>query len=133
MPLDERGKKKLAEKIKEQRRAMWKGEVTTRSRTKRKRDLRGARRVSDRQKEHEEVGQDLEPFIDKDSVEEPREGEQVSDHQSNDPEAKREDSSAQSLIPTLKLALLVMIGLIAAILLGVAIGYLAAVRDWISM
>lgn len=136
MPLDEREKKELAKRIKEQRRAMWKGEVATRSRTKKRRDLRGARRVPDHQEEHQEAGQHSESHretVGEDSVEEHQESEQVSDRQSDEPEARRKDSIAQSNIPPLRLALLVMIGLIAAILIGVAVGYLAAVRDWINM
>lgn len=113
MPLDEREKKELAEKIKEQRRAVWSGKVRAKRRTKNRRDLKTARLVLDHQK-HKAV-------------------EQVSAHQSDEPQAEREDSGVQSNIPTLKVALLVMIGLIAAILMGVTVGYLAAVCNWISM
>jgi hypothetical protein len=114
MPLDEREKRELAARIKEQRRTVWSGTTKAKRRTKNRRDLRTARLVLDHQKGHREV-------------------EQISDHQSDEPEAERKSSGFQLSIPSLKLALLVIIGLIAAILIGVAIGYVAAVRDWINI
>jgi hypothetical protein len=94
-------KEELAKKIEEQRRSMWKGEVTDRRRTKKKQKRKKNKPALNRQ--------------------------------SNRPKTKRKGKDVESKIPTLKLAFLVIIGLIAAIIAGVAIGYLAAVHDLIRM
>lgn len=97
----EREKEELIEKIKEQRRSIWKGEMTDKRRTKKKRERKKTKPVLDRQ--------------------------------SNRPKARKKGKDAQSSVPTLRLALLVIIGLIAAIIIGMTIGYLAAVRDLIKI
>lgn len=127
MPLDEREKKELAKRIKEQRSAMWKGEVKTRSQTKKKRDIKTARRIPDHEQGREKVRQYSERQQDD------KKTEQSLEQPSGRPRIKKKSRDSQSKIPALKLALLVIIGLITAILLGVGIGYLAAVRDWIPV
>jgi hypothetical protein len=177
MPLDEREKKELAEKIVEQRRSMWKGEAKDKRQKKKRRERKKTKPVLDRQQDREGIQQTLVPpyQITKDrqeqEVEQPIEKQQkrekeeltekikeqrrsvwkgeptdkrrtkkrerkktkpVSDRQSNRSKEKK-DKDARSSVPTLRLALLVVIGLIAAIMIGVAIGYLAAVRDLIKI
>lgn len=127
MPLDEREKKELAKRIKEQRSAMWKGEVKSRSQTKKKRDIKTARRIPDHEQGRERIRQYSERQQDD------RTTEQSSEQLSRRPRIKKKSRDNKSKIPALKLALLVIIGLIAAILLGVGAGYLAAVRDWIPV
>jgi hypothetical protein len=119
---DERAKTELAEKIEEQRRAMWRGESKAASRTKRRESKKSSPTlkrgdlgtpVLARQQEHGRAEQTLDQQLDK-------------------PKA-RENRGFRLNVPTLKLALLVIIGLIAAIIIGVAVGYVAAVRDLIKI
>jgi len=175
MSIDEREKKELAKKIAEQRRSMWKGEATSKYRTKKKR--KKTKPVLDRQQDREaieqtpespyqiaqersEVGQALEEQQELEREElarkvkeqrrsvwkgdvtnrrrtkkkrERKKTKPVQELQSNRPKAKRQVKDVQSKIPSLKLALLVIIGLIAAILMGVAIGYLVAVHDLVKI
>lgn len=127
MPLDEREKKELAKKIKEQRSAMWSGEAKTKNETKKKRDIKTARRIPDHEQGREKIRQYSERQQDDKTTE------QSSEQLSRRPRIKKKSRDNQSKIPALKLALLVIIGLIAAILLGVGIGYLASVRNWIPV
>jgi Flp pilus assembly protein TadB len=125
--MDEREKEELAKKIKEQRRAVWKGETKSRNQKRARRDFTTARRISDQDQGREKVRLYLERQQEKESVE--LSFEQPSDIQ----RMKRKSRDSRLKVPALKLALLVIIGLIAAILLGVGIGYLVAVRNWISI
>ena len=149
MPLEEQEKKELEKRIMEQRRSVWKGEITPKRRTKKKQDLRKAKRLSDRQQENRKVEQVSEPqhqIIQDDSTEEKKETEQtlqsqkenetteqILEQQLSNPKAKKKRRNVQSSVPSLRLALLVIIGLIAVIMIGVAIGYLAAVRGLIKI
>lgn len=193
MVLDEREKEELAKKITEQRKSVWKGEVTPKRRAKKRQERKKAEQVPDRQQEHEEVEQIPEPHsgvVDDDSVEEHEEVKQSLDQpqerernelakkvmeqrratwkgaagagsrtrrasenaerilrrhqeiertqqkleqQPDEPKVKKKRRNVQSRVPSLKLALLVMIGLIAAITIGVAIGYLAATHDLLKI
>jgi hypothetical protein len=57
----------------------------------------------------------------------------INERQSDEPGAKRKERDTRSNVPSLKLALLVIISFIGAVLIGIAIGYLAAVRDLINI
>jgi predicted ribonuclease toxin of YeeF-YezG toxin-antitoxin module len=176
MPLSEREKKELAKKIAEQRRSVWKGEVTDKPRNKKRRERKKTMPVLDRQQDREEIEQTLEfPYQiteeceeTKQILEEQRESEKEElaekikeqrrsmwkgevtdkrrakkqerkktkpalDRQSNTPRSRGKSKDVQSKVPTLKLAFLVIIGLIAAIIMGVAIGYLVAIHDLIKI
>ena len=111
---DKREKEELTKKIVEQRRSVWKGKTAVKPQTKRSRESKRTERTLDRQKEHVKIGQTLARHSDK-------------------PRVKRRDENIQSRVPSLKLALLVIVGLIAAIAMGVAIGYLVAVRDLVKI
>lgn len=111
---DEREREELIKKIVEQRRGVWKGQTAVQTRTKRSQESKRTKKTLDRQKEHEKVEQTLARHSDK-------------------PRARRKDENIQSRVPSLKLALLVIVGLIAAIAMGVAIGYLVAIRDLIKI
>ena len=102
----EREKEELAEKIKQQRRTVWRGEPAARSKRK-KRKFRSTRRVLDYQQETEPT-------------------EQSAENRSNEQETKEKSRDYQSKAPTLKLAVIVILGLIGAIAIGVTIGYLVA-------
>ena len=76
MVLDEREKEELAKKITEQRKSVWKGEVTPKRRAKKKQARKDAERVPDRQQEHEDAERTPEPqlrVMDADSIEEQEE------------------------------------------------------------
>jgi|GEM_PF-1886271 len=176
MPLNEREKRELAKKIEEQRRSMWKGEATDKRRTKKRRERKKTKLLSERQQDHEEIEQTLESPYQiteereeaKQILEKQRESEKEElaekikeqrrsmwkgevtdkrrtkkqkrkktkpalDRQSNTPKSRRRGEDVQSKVPTLKLAFLVIIGLIAAIIIGVAIGYLVAIHDLIKI
>ena len=107
---DER--KELAKKIKQQRRAVWKGEPESRS--KRPKSGRSIDRVLYDQKEAELAEQ------------------HAIDH-SDQQETEEESKEYRSKAPPLKLALIVIIGLLGAIALGIAIGYIAVVRNLINV
>ncbi len=113
MPLDERERAELAKKINQQRRTVWRGEPAARSKRK-KRKLRSARRVLDYQ-------QEIEPT------------EQSTANQSNERETKEKSRNRRSKVPTLKLAIIVILSLIGAIAIGIAIGYFAASRNLINI
>jgi len=110
----EREREELAKKIVEQRRSVWKGRTAVKTRTKGSRESKRTEKTLDRQKEHAKVEQTLARHSDK-------------------PRARRRDENTQSRVPSLKLALLVIVGLIAAIAVGVAVGYLVAARDLIKI
>jgi hypothetical protein len=115
MPLNEREKKELAKRIDEQRRAMWTGEVESRSQTREEKQGRG------------KIGQFFQRLKrGKKTIQRP---EQPSDRLRE----KRKSRDTQSKIPALTLALIVIVSLIVCILIGVGIGYLAAVHGWIPM
>ena len=99
-------REELAEKIKQQRRTVWKGEPETRARRK-KQESRSNRRVLDYQQETEPI-------------------EQLVPNPIDEPMAKEKSRDYQSKAPTLKLAVIVILGLIGAIAVGVTIGYLVA-------
>lgn len=107
----EREKEELAEKIRQQRRAVWRGKPEARSKRK-KRGPGSAKRVLNYQ-------QEIEP------------AEQRDVNQPNKPKEKSRDYKSKA--PTLKLALIVILGLIGAIAIGVAIGYIAASRGLINI
>ena len=149
MPLDEREKRELAEKIAEQRKSVWKGEVSTKRDKKKGKEPNQIERTLDRQQGHEKIQETLEPRYStghKDFAEERKEIQQfpeqrrehesikqTSGRRSDKPKSKRKSRNSRSSVPTLKLALLMIIGLIASIIMGVAIGYLIAVRDLIKI
>lgn len=108
-PLEEIKKsdrEELAEKIKQQRRDVWKGEPETRARRK-KQKSRSSKRVLDYQQETEPIEQPISNPI-------------------GEPIAKEKSRDYKSKAPTLKLAVIVILGLIGAIAIGVTIGYLVA-------
>ena len=194
MPLDEREKKELEERIRNQRRAMWKGEVKDKNQVKKKlRSTKTSPALRDQQRD-EEARQTLEKRIGAEKKEtantatKPRRSlrrhlarngpkmvqsdERVrsipEDHRAyeevervpvkqqerdkkelakkvkeqrrsvwsgrtgNELERKK-GRDIPSRIPSLKLALIVIISLIGAVLIGITIGYLAAVRDLINI
>lgn len=100
-------------------------------------ERREVKQISDRQQERKEPEQTSElhyRIIDEKPVEKREEVKQTIGRQSdNKPKAKKRDRDIQWNVPGLKLSLLVIIGLIAAIMIGVAIGYWAAVRDLINI
>ena len=108
-------KEELAKKIKQQRRAVWKGKPEPRS--KRPKSARSVDRALYNQKKPELAEH---PAIDHSEQQETQETEE-------------ESKEYQSKAPPLKLALIVIIGLIGAIALGIAIGYIAVVRDLINV
>ncbi len=99
-------KEELAKKVKEQRESVWSGEPEVKSKQK-KRKSRSTRRVLDYQ-------QDTKP------------AESLPVKQTNEPEAKKKSRDYKPKAPTLKLAIIVMLGLVGAIAIGVTIGYLVA-------
>ena len=107
---DER--EELAKKIKQQRRAIWKGEPATRS--KEPKSARSISKALHRQEESESAEQ------------------QATSH-SNQQETEEKNREYRSKAPHLKLALIVIISLIGAIALGVAIGYFVAARGLINV
>lgn len=107
---EESKKEKLAKKIKQQRRAVWGGKPDAKSKTN-KRKSRSVKKILERHQEPEPIKQ----------------------NQLNERRAKAKSRDYQSKAPTLKLALLVIIGLIGMIAIGITIGYLAAVRDLIKI
>ena len=125
--MDEREKEELAKKIKEQRRTVWKGEAESRSPTKRRWDFRKARRISDQEQGRKKVRLYSERQQQKEKTE------QSPEKPSDRPRTKKKSRDSRLKIPALKLAVLVIIGIIAAILLGVGIGYLVATRNWLSV
>ncbi|MFC1718946.1 hypothetical protein ACFL6S_35170 [Candidatus Poribacteria bacterium] len=106
-------KEELAEKIKQQRRTVWRGEPAAKSKRK-KRELRSTRRVLDYQ-------QEIKPT------------EQSTANPPNERETKEKSRDYRSKVPTLKLAIIVILSLIGVIAIGVVIGYLAASRDLINI
>jgi len=129
--MDEREKEELAKKIKEQRRTVWKGEAESRSPTKnptkRRWDFRKARRISDQEQGQEKVKLYSERQQQREKTE------QSPEKPLDRPRTKKKSRDSRLKVPALKLALLVIIGIIAAILLGVGIGYLVATRSWLSI
>jgi hypothetical protein len=57
----------------------------------------------------------------------------INERQSDEPGVKRKERDTRSSVPSLKLALIVIISFIGAVILGISIGYLAAVRDLINI
>ena len=107
---DER--EELVKKIKQQRRAVWKGEPEARS--KKPRSARSISRVLHQQEESESAKQHATSHLDQQETEE-------------------KNREYRSKAPHLKLALIVIISLIGAIALGVAIGYFVAARGLINV
>jgi hypothetical protein len=194
MPLDEREKRELEERIRNQRRAMWKGEVKDKTQAKKKlRRTKASPVLRDPQRD-EEARQILEKRLGTEKEEtagivtksrrslgrhSARNGSKVvqsDDRLRSMPEdrrayeeiervpakqqerektelerkikeqrrsvwngrtgtelERRKGRETPSRIPSLKLALIVIISLIGAVMIGIAIGYLAAVRDLINI
>ncbi len=105
--------KELERKIAEQRRAMWQGQPDT-GRERKRRESKMVEEALHQQQESERTEDTLE-------------------YQVDDTKPKRKQRNTGPRIPSLKLALLVIIGLIGAIIIGVAIGYLAAARNLIKI
>ena len=114
MPLNETEKDELARKIGEQRKAVWRGQTAAR---------RGARKRRERERNESAPERRREPA----------EVEHTSVHQLGEMEAERKSSGVQSRVPALKIALLAIVGLISAIIIGIAIGYLVAIHDLIKI
>jgi hypothetical protein len=134
MSLDDQEKKELAKKIREQRRSIWKGETTSRSR----KTNRGKPGGPGRDPQQEQTAESYKNFVEDDeeaalALQDTLSTELTSDTQTG---AARSKSRIRSTIlkpPRIGLALLVIIGLIAALILGAAIGYLLASMDLIKL
>lgn len=111
-PEEQSETEELAEKIRQQRRTVWQGKPEVKGRKKKKpRTTRSVRRVVPHQQESESS--------EKSPADERKAKEKSRDHKSK--------------VPTLKLALIVVIGLIGAIAIGIAIGYVVAIKDLIKI
>ena len=134
MSLDDQEKKELAEKIREQRRSVWKGETTSGRRT----SNRGKPRDSRRDPQQEQTAESYKNFVEGDEEAAPALQDTLSTELTSD--AQTDEAKPKSRIrgtilkpPRIGLALLVIIGLIAALILGAAIGYLLASLDLIKL
>ena len=114
MPLNESEKDELARKIGEQRKAVWKGQTGTRRGVRKRRERERSKVAPVRRRERAEV-------------------EQTSSQQLGEMKAERRGSGVRSRVPALKIALLTIVGIISAIIVGIAIGYLVAIHDLIDI
>ncbi len=110
MMLDEQQKKELAEKISQQRKSMWKGEVSK----KKRREPQNSNQIAESQQKPSKILKEKRKKSEKAQKPDPPK-----------PRRVRNEDVPQG-IPRLKTVLLVIIGLICAIAIGVTIGYLAA-------
>lgn len=134
MSLDDQEKKELAKKIREQRRAVWKGETTSRSR----KTNRGKPGGSGRDPQQEQTSESYKNFVEGEEEASPTLQDTLSTELASDAqagEAKPKSRTRDTILkpPRIGLALLVIIGLIAALILGAAIGYLLASMDLIKL
>lgn len=132
MSLDDQEKKELAKKIREQRRSIWKGETTSGSRTAN----RGKPRDSGRDPQQEQTSESHKNFVEGDEEASPALQDTLSTELTSDAQAGEAKSRIRDTIlkpPKIGLALLVIIGLIAAMSLGAAIGYLLASMNLIKL
>lgn len=134
MSLDDQEKKELAKKIREQRRSVWKGETTSGRRT----SNRGKPRDSGRDPQQEQTSESHKNFVESEEKASPAlqdtfSTELTSDAQTTEAKSKSRIRDTILKPPRIGLALLVMIGLIAALILGAAIGYLLASLDLIKL
>jgi hypothetical protein len=134
MSLDDQEKKELAKKIREQRRSVWKGETTSGSRTAN----RGKSRDSGRDLQQEQTSESHRNFMEGDEESSPALQDTLSTELTSDiqaGEAKPKSRIRDTILkpPKIGLALLVIIGIIAAMILGAAIGYLLASLDLLKL
>ena len=134
MSLDDQEKKELAEKIREQRRSVWKGETTSGRRT----SNRGKPRDSGRDPQQEQTSESYGNFMKGEEEASPAwqdtlPTELTADTQTGAARSKSRIRGTMLKPPRIGLALLVIIGLIAAMILGAAIGYLLASLDLIKL
>ncbi len=127
MSLDDEEKKELAKKIREQRRSIWKGETTS----SRRPVNRGKLGDSGQDPQQERTPDSYRDFLEGDEETSPILQDTLSIELTSDTQtdAARSKSRIRGTIlkpPRIGLALLVIIGLIAAMILGAAIGYLLA-------
>jgi len=134
MSLDDEEKKELAKKIREQRRSVWKGETTSGSRTAN----RGKPGDPGRDPQQEQTSESYRNFVESDEEASPLlqdtlSTELTSDAQTTGTKLKSRIRATILKPPKIGLALLVIIGLIAALILGAAIGYLLASLDLLKL
>jgi hypothetical protein len=134
MFLDDEEKKELAKKIRKQRRSVWKGETTSIRRTA-NRDKPGD---SGRDPHQEQTSESHKNFMEDDEEASPPLQDTLSTELTSD--ARTDEAKSRSRIrdtilkpPKIGLALLVIIGIIAAMILGAAIGYLLASLDLLKL
>lgn len=134
MSLDDQEKKELAKKIREQRRSVWKGETKSSSRAAnidRTRD-------SEQNPQQEQASESYKNLVESDEEASPALKETFLTESTSD--ARTDEAKPGSRIrgtilkpPKIGLALLVIIGIIAAMILGAAIGYLLASLDLLKL
>jgi len=134
MSLDDEEKKELAKKIREQRRSVWKGETTSGSRT----SNRGKSRDSGREPHQEQTSESHRNLMESDEeasslLQDTFPAELTSDAQTDEAKSKSRIRATILKPPKIGLALLVIIGIIAAMILGAGIGYLLASLDLIKL
>jgi hypothetical protein len=132
MSLDDQEKKELAKKIREQRRSVWKGETTSGRRTAN----RGRPGDSGQEPQQEQTSESHKNFVEGDEEASPALQDTLSTELTSDAQAGEAKSRIRDTIlkpPKIGLALLVIIGLIAAMSLGAAIGYLLASMNLVKL
>jgi len=127
MSLDDQEKKELAKKIREQRRSVWKGETKSSNRAANI----GRTRDSGQNPQQEQTSESYKNLVEGDEEASPALKETFLTEPTSD--ARTDEAKPGSRIrdailkpPKIGLALLVIVGLIAALILGAAIGYLMA-------
>lgn len=134
MSLDDQEKEELAKKIREQRRSIWKGETTS----SRRPANRGKPEDSEQDPQQERTPESYKNLMEGDEEASPILQDTLSTELTSDTrtdEAKPKSRIRGTILkpPRIGLALLVIIGLIAALILGAAIGYLLASLDLIKV
>ncbi len=134
MPLDDQEKKELARKIREQRRSVWKGETTSSRRPANK----GKPGDSGQDPQQERTSESYRNFMEGDeevssALQDTLPTELASETRTDEAKSKSRIRGTILKPPRIGLALLVIVGLIAAMILGAAIGYLLASLNLIKL
>ena len=134
MSLDDEEKKELAKKIREQRRSVWKGET----KSSRRSANRGKTGDSGRDPHQEQTSESYKNLMEDNEEASPALQDTLSTELTSDTrtdEAKSKSRIKGTILkpPKIGLALLVIIGIIAAMILGAAIGYLLASLDLLKL